>query len=656
MEDVKRARLAGPAVLAAVAFLGLVSCQDPTDPTRNREGSSGQSAFEPSLTVSSSSPALTASLSPGAVFTFTSIPGLSRAYGINDAGLVVGDQGGNNIAAIWTALGGVTTIGRLDRSTACCSSFTEVNASGEASGWSHTDVGVSAVLWANSSGSIDLNVPNRAYGQGLNNDRDVVGNTFVLGSSFRAYFRPSSGSAILLQMPPGAASTSAYDINNSGLIVGDSEIPGNGGGHALLWQSWNAAPIDLATLGGATSRALSINDAGDIVGWAQTSSGQQHAFLWTSGSGMVDLTTWPNGCSGSSEATAVNNAGIIVGRCNGAPALWTAVEGMRMLPLPAGVSQGDPRSINSANQIVGMYNSNSFGAAIWTISNQPPVASAGGPYNGTIGTPTAFSSAGSSDPDNDPLSYAWDFGDGGASNAAEPSHTYAEAGTYTATLTVSDPVGASSKATATVTIAKAVPAIHWPAAASLVLGAPYGSSLNATASGVGGAVLDGAFTYRNAEGTAVTAGSIPGVGANQTLFVDFAPTDEAHYTSASASAQISVLYDFTGFFSPVNNKPTVNATNSGQAIPVKFSLGGNQGLDIFQPNAPSSTTYSCGGGALDVIEETMTASASGLTYDEASGQYIYVWKTEKAWAQSCRKLVLRFKDGTAREALFNFSK
>src|SRR6185436_4110875 len=41
------------------------------------------------------------------------------------------------------------------------------------------------------------------------------------------------------------------------------------------------------------------------------------------------------------------------------------------------------------------------------------------------------------------------------------------------------------------------------------------------------------------------------------------------------------LYSFTGFYQPVDNLPTLNIVNAGKAIPVKFSLGGFQGLDIF---------------------------------------------------------------------------
>jgi glucose/arabinose dehydrogenase len=48
-----------------------------------------------------------------------------------------------------------------------------------------------------------------------------------------------------------------------------------------------------------------------------------------------------------------------------------------------------------------------------------------------------FSSAGSSDPDGDALSYHWTFGDGTESTAANPTKTYSEKGVYTARLTVS---------------------------------------------------------------------------------------------------------------------------------------------------------------------------------------------------------------------------
>jgi glucose/arabinose dehydrogenase len=72
--------------------------------------------------------------------------------------------------------------------------------------------------------------------------------------------------------------------------------------------------------------------------------------------------------------------------------------------------------------------------------NHPPVASAHADHTTTTGTSLTvhFSSAGSSDPDGDPITYSWNFGDGSPpSSSASPTHTYGM-GAFTATLTVTD--------------------------------------------------------------------------------------------------------------------------------------------------------------------------------------------------------------------------
>ena len=66
-------------------------------------------------------------------------------------------------------------------------------------------------------------------------------------------------------------------------------------------------------------------------------------------------------------------------------------------------------------------------------------------------------------------------------------------------------------------------------------------------------------------------------------------------------------------------------------------------------------TVACSSGApTDEVEQTVTAGASGLSYDAASGQYSYTWKTDKSWAGSCRQLVLKLVDGTEHIANFKF--
>ncbi|MDH6546192.1 glucose/arabinose dehydrogenase [Streptomyces sp. SAI-041] len=71
----------------------------------------------------------------------------------------------------------------------------------------------------------------------------------------------------------------------------------------------------------------------------------------------------------------------------------------------------------------------------------------------------SFSSAGSSDPDGGALTYAWTFGDGATSTAANPSHTYTANGQYTATLKVTDPTGKSATASVQITVGNTAPSV-----------------------------------------------------------------------------------------------------------------------------------------------------------------------------------------------------
>jgi CSLREA domain-containing protein len=113
-------------------------------------------------------------------------------------------------------------------------------------------------------------------------------------------------------------------------------------------------------------------------------------------------------------------------------------------------------------------------------------------------------------------------------------------------------------------------------------------------------------------------------------------------------------FAFTGFLAPLNNPPTVNTVRGGQAVPVKFSLGGNQGLNIFAPGYPRSQPMACVSGvALDEVETTVSAGGSSLSYDTATDTYTYVWKTDKAW-RGCRQLIVQLSDGTFHTANFEF--
>jgi len=80
--------------------------------------------------------------------------------------------------------------------------------------------------------------------------------------------------------------------------------------------------------------------------------------------------------------------------------------------------------------------------------NVPPVAN----FTFTTSGLAATFTDSSTDSDGTISSRAWDFGDGGTSTATNPSHTYASAGTYTVSLTVTDNGGATNTKTQSVTV------------------------------------------------------------------------------------------------------------------------------------------------------------------------------------------------------------
>jgi hypothetical protein len=133
-------------------------------------------------------------------------------------------------------------------------------------------------------------------------------------------------------------------------------------------------------------------------------------------------------------------------------------------------------------------------------------------------------------------------------------------------------------------------------------------------------------------------------------------TTTAATTSTTTSTTTTTVpaCAFTGFFSPVDNTPTVNVVKAGAAVPVKFGFCRSGSLQILATGSPSSTAHPCGTAATDEIEFTVTVSTSGLTFDPATGRYQYNWKTDKSWTGHCRTFTLRFTDGTIKTAEFKF--
>jgi probable HAF family extracellular repeat protein len=563
---------------------------------------------------------------------------------------------------------------------------------------------------------IDLLIPERAYALSINDNGDVV------GTNFRAFYKPNDGPPTMLPEIPGALNSAAWGINNDGVIVGENQL--NAGTYfpirAVRWPSSEVAPSDLGTLGGPNSHAYGLNQAGDVVGSAEVAGGSRHAFVWTPLSGMIDLTTWPNPCTGQSEARSVNDLGVIVGTCNSLPVYWTAAQGMRPLVVPPGITSASPMAINNRNQVVGNYHG--FGGALWTITlpNSPPAVTSLSLPTGALTLGSAASvTATFSDPDAaDTHTAAFSWGDGqtttvaaspdGTSGSASASHVYADAGTYIVSVEVSDNRGASavrSSAALGESIIVLAPGETRPGTSvaitpvdpatgttpvTLTFASVVASGTTTVATSSTGAPPPLSFklgtppVYYELQTTATFSGSIticfaysPSAfrnagnlklfhGGAQGAWTDVTTSNDVEtgricgsVTSLSPFVLAELRYDFAGFFQPVDNPGdagVVNTLRAGAAVPVKFSLGGNLGLNVLGAGSPSSSSYTCGNATEDAVEETIPASANSFTYDAVARQYVFTWKTEKLWAGTCRRLTLTLKDGTSYHALFRLTR
>lgn len=203
-------------------------------------------------------------------------------------------------------------------------------------------------------------------------------------------------------------------------------------------------------------------------------------------------------------------------------------------------------------------------ATISSPANQPPFARAGGPYSATAGTAISLNGTTSSDPDGTIVSYAWNFGDGTNGSGATPSKTYAAAGSYTATLTVTDNSGATASSTASVIIS--APANQSPISRP---GGPY-SGLRGAAIALNGSASsdpDGtiaSYAWNFGDGSTATGATPSKTYATAGTFtITLIVTDNAGATnSATTTATISI----PGNQTPVSRPGGPYIANTGQSI------------------------------------------------------------------------------------------
>ena len=292
-----------------------------------------------------------------------------------------------------------------------------------------------AVTWADGT-TTALDTPDntvRSMAMGINNLGEVVGSVtlqLATGERTEAVRWGADGGYTLLGFLDNGALSSAYDINDHGNVVGGASLPGTGGYRGFLWDGVNMEALPIPTgppcppsgcILGNGSFAVAINNQGEIVGKIDYPYQPTKAVIWAPGAAPVFLppladrtayaqdindlgvvvgnswsappyvtnpVVWIDGnltdlgtLGGIGSATAINNAGLIVGQRADAGGIRHAYVWEDSIGTPLPTLEGDVESaagrVNASGQIVGASRSpnGTWRAVMWTkqADTIPPV-------------------------------------------------------------------------------------------------------------------------------------------------------------------------------------------------------------------------------------------------------------------------------------------
>jgi probable HAF family extracellular repeat protein len=497
---------------------------------------------------------------------------------------------------------------------------------------------------------------------GINSIGQVAGWSTTAGGSFHAVVLDLATGGLTDLGTLGGPNSVAFDMNDAGQVVGGSDTA-DGKWHAFLFSMSTGQRFDLGTLGGNDSVAYRINSVGQIVGWADTGSGESHAF-GVAANVVIDVSNSDLGTLGgpNSNAFGVSGSGQIVGGSEtfvpdshaflrssdgNAVDLNTLVDlGTMWSNLVAASDMSDNGQIVGQG-IIQIANGDGFdvlrhGYLLLGGTSRdltPPVI-----------TPIVTGTTGSNGWYVSSVAVTWSVTDPespiSSSSGCEPTTLTADTNGTTLNCSAISGGGAADAAPLVVKLDRTLPTIAIttpPNGLTYALSQKVAAGYNCTDAGSGVAACVGPVT----NGANIDTGSV----GTKSFMVN---ASDLAGNVTTLIATYNVRYDFSGFYQPVDNLPTLNAVKAGAAIPVKFSLSGSQGLNVLATGSPTSGAIPCASQIVDDIEQTVTAGNSALSYDATTATYTYVWKTSAGWANTCRQLTMKLADGTEHVALFKF--
>ena len=443
-----------------------------------------------------------------------------------------------------------------------------------------------ATLWSPTLVPQDLGTlgGTRSRAIDINASAQVIGSSQLPGDATSSFFFWSAETGMQNLAAVNGAITDVVEINDAGQIIGTYVAP-SGQSHAFLYTPGSGLR-DLGTLGGTTSAPTGLNNRGDVVGNSTLPDNTTHAFLWTAAEGMEDITALSgvtdvrrlndnlqtlSGASTTETGLSVarkrprlvqlqvtqNNArptALFTVECNGLTCVLDARGSLDDKPgltyawdlnkFPDGSATGDVVTVTYAHEsqrtvtltVTDAHGLTSSSSKTFTVRDFPIAAFT---YTCT-GLTCTFDSGGSTSTGAPISSRIWTFGDEQSlvgANAVTPSHTYAQAGTYSVTLEVWA-ANISERAVLTQQVTVAAPAQNQAPIASFTFTCQsLTCSLDATSSSDDKGIVEydwdlNAFPEGSATGPIVTK-TYPHAG---TRFVTLTVTDAEGLSSSITKA------------------------------------------------------------------------------------------------------------------------